>query len=142
MNDPSMKGALGEPWDFVMRKSNGNSFNILSEPLSTTPVVMYFQKNSYLTKTFSDRIQNMLASGLIEYWIKVEKSIELPKSLNDSEPKVITINDLLAPFILCVAGLFTSTLVFIAEIIFHNYKSRKTNDLEMIIIQPTYLNRF
>jgi hypothetical protein len=101
---------------------------------------MYFQKNSYLTQTFSDWIQNMLESGLIDYWIRIEKPT--PKTLSDNEPKVITINDLLAPFILCIAGLFVSSTVFIVEIISHNYTRRKTNDLEMEAIQPTYPNRF
>jgi hypothetical protein len=122
MHDPGFKGALGEPWDFVMRKSNGTSFNILSEPLSTTPIVMYFPKNSYLTKTFSDWIQLMLASGLIEFWIKVEKSIEGPSSQNNGEPKVMTIQDLLAPFVFCTGGLLISAIVFVSELIFHAYK--------------------
>lgn len=126
MNDPKMKAALGEPLDFIMRKSiNGTTFNILSEPLSTTPGVMYFQKNSYLTKTFSDWIQIVFESGLIDYWIKIEKSIEMSKKVSDNEPKVITIHDLLAPYIFYIAGLVISSSVFIVEIIFHNYRRIK-----------------
>jgi hypothetical protein len=127
-----MKAALGEPLDFVMRKSNGTSFNILSEPLSTTPVVMYFTKNFYLKETFSHQIQNMLASGLIEYWIKNEKPSEVLTNLNDGEPKPMTLKDLSAPFMLCAGGLLVSAGIFMVEIIFYNYKKKTTFQKDIV----------
>lgn len=126
MNDHHVKAALGEPLDFVMRKtkSNGTSYIILSEPLSTTPVVMYFAKGFYLREVFSHQIQNMLASGLIEYWIENENA--KITSFNDGEPKPMTIKNLFAPFVLLVGGILGSTLIFIVEIIYYHYKIKTT----------------
>lgn len=117
MNDASIKGALGEPLDFVMRMANGTSFNILNTPISTTPVVMFFPKNSYLTQIFSEWIQNMLASGLIEYWIKNQTKLETPQNFVEREPKALTLQNLQAPFLLCTLGLLIATCTFIIEII-------------------------
>lgn len=125
MNDYNTKAALASPLDFVMRNTNETPFNILPDPLGTTPVVIYFQKNSYLTKRFSDIIQNMMASGLIEYWISNEKNTKSTMSTSGSEPKVITIKNLLAPFILCVAGLSISSVIFLLEIIYYRYDSNR-----------------
>lgn len=146
MNDPDIGGVLAEPFDFVMRKikENGTTFIILSEPLSTTPVTMYFWKNSYLTKVLSDLIQNMIASGLVEYWIKNELRNEAQAANND-EPRPMTLRDLSAPFFLCCAGLLISFLVFVLELIFHHYKMTKRIDLEREFgeyIEPTISFKF
>lgn len=125
MHDFNTKTALAAPLDFVMRNTNETPFNILPDPLSTTPVVIYFQKNSYLTKRFSDIIQNMMASGLIEFWIDNEKNTKSTMSAGKSEPKVITMKNLMAPFILCVAGLSISSVIFLLEKIYYRYGTKR-----------------
>ena len=125
MHDFHTKSALAAPLDFVMRKTNQTPFNILLDPLGTTPVVIYFQKNSYLTKRFSDIIQNMMASGLIEFWINNEKNTKSTMSLTKSEPKVITMKNLMAPFILCLAGLSISSVIFLLEKIYYRYSTNQ-----------------
>ena len=124
MHDFHTKAALTAPLDFVMRKTNQTPFNVLSDPLGTTPVVIYFQKNSYLTKRFSDIIQNMMASGLIEFWINNEKNTKSTMSSTKSEPKVITMKNLMAPFILCLAGLSISSVIFLFEKIYYRYSHK------------------
>lgn len=125
IDDFNTKSALAIPLDFIVRNNNGTPINILTEPLTTTPVVMYFRKNSFLTKRFSDMIQNMMASGLIEYWINNERNSKITSSDIQSEPKVMTMKNLLAPFILCVAGLLISTVTFLLEKIYFHYHWRR-----------------
>ena len=124
MHDFNTKAGFAAPLDFVMRKTNQTPFNVLSDPLGTTPVVIYFQKNSYLTKRFSDIIQNMMASGLIEFWINNEKNTKSTMSSTKSEPKVITMKNLMAPFILCLAGLSISSVIFLLEKIYYRYSHK------------------
>ena len=125
MNDPSIRGGLAEPLDNIMRLSNGTFFNVLSKPLTTTPVVFYLHKNSYLTQLFSDKVSEMLSAGLIEYWIDQEKKMEIAPSIVDGDPKVLTLIKLSAPFMITAVGLFISSIIFIVEVIFYRYKSRK-----------------
>lgn len=123
MNDPSVIGGLAEPLDNIMRLSNGTFFNVLSKPLTTTRVVFYLHKNSYLTQLFSDKVSEMLSAGLIEYWIDQEKKSALTTTSGD--PKVLTLIKLSAPFLITAVGLFISSIIFIVEMIFHRYKSRR-----------------
>lgn len=125
MNDPSIRGGLAEPLDNIMRLSNGTFFNVLSKPLTTTPVVFYLQKNSYLTQLFSDKVSEMLSAGLIEYWIDQEKKMEIAPSTVDGDPKVLTLIKLSAPFMITAMGLFLSSIIFVVEVIFYRYKSRE-----------------
>jgi hypothetical protein len=131
MNDYHTKAALAAPVDFVLRNTNGTPFYMLTDPLTTTPVVIYFQKNSYLTQRFSDMILQMMAGGLIEHWISNESNtISAMMTASNDEPKVMTMENLLAPFILCVAGLALSTVIFIVEIIYYRYGRNIVNLLK------------
>jgi hypothetical protein len=127
MNDYRTKAGLAVPFDFVLRNTNGTPFYILNDPLTTTPVAIYFQKNSYLTKRLSDLILQMMAGGLIEHWIESESyTISRMKAVND-EPKVMTMENLMAPFILCLTGLALSTVIFILEKIHFCYRGKIVN---------------
>lgn len=126
MNDPSIRGGLAEPLDNIMRLSNGTFFNVLSKPLTTSRVVFYLHKNSYLTQLFSDKVSEMLSAGLIEYWIDQEKKMEISPSTENGDPKVLTLIKLSAPFLITAVGLFVSSLIFTLEIIFNRYKNHPT----------------
>jgi hypothetical protein len=126
MNDTSLKYGLGVPLDYALSYTNGRHINILKDILSYRPVVMYFPRNSYLTRSFSDLIQNMVESGLIYYWIKVEKTLEIPKrGDDDEEPKVMGVDELLAPFILYMVGMCIAIIVFIYEKCVEKFKNVK-----------------
>lgn len=127
MKDFHKKSAIAVPLDFLMRYTDEESFNTLSQPLtSPTPIVFYFQKNSYLTKRFSDMIQNMMASGLIEYWIRNEKNSKtISNTMTKSEPKVMTITSLKAPFILLLIALSFSFVIFVIEKIYFQFSCGK-----------------
>lgn len=129
MNDYRTFAALAVPYDFVLRHTNGTPFHILAEPLVTTPVVIYFQKNSYLTQRFSDMIHRMMASGLIEHWIDNESNtMSAMMTATNNEPKKMTMENLKAPFILCAAGLALSTVIFIVELFYYRFGG-KVRDL-------------
>jgi hypothetical protein len=117
-SNPHFKGALAEPYDVILRLKT--DFNLLSKPLSTFPVVMYFQKNSIYTKIFSDEIQRMVSSGLIKYWIDEVAFADKKKITPSSDPKVMTVSQLSAPFIFCVCGYAISFTVFLIEV-FHQH---------------------
>lgn len=122
--ESSYAGGFLEPLDSVIRGYSKSStpLNILSEPLLTAPVVIYFQKNSFLRGIFSNTIQQMMEAGLIEYWIN-QKWTSKMKSHSDEggEPKVLSLEHLSAAFIICIVGIFLSLAVFLSEII--HYKN-------------------
>jgi hypothetical protein len=126
MSNPFLKAAAAEPYDFVLRVSTKEfPLNTLSDPLNTFSVVLYLQKNSYLTKVFSEKVQSMMAAGLTEYWIKQEGSLKLTKVVEKREPQVMSVNELSAPFYICVCGLILSTACFISEIVLSRFRWKR-----------------
>jgi len=116
--DSSFKAAYVEPLDSVIREYNKSStpLNLLSEPLLTAPVVIYLQKNSFLRQIFTSTIQQMMEAGLMEYWIN-QKWTSKMKSHSDEggEPKVLSLAQLSAAFIICIVGILLSFVVFVIE---------------------------
>lgn len=116
--DSSFKAGIVEPLDSVIREYSKSStpLNILSKPLLTAPVVIYLQKNSFLTQIFTSTIQQMMEAGLIEYWIN-QKWTSKMKSHSDEggEPRVLSFTQLSAAFIICIVGLLLSVVVFAIE---------------------------
>jgi hypothetical protein len=133
MKNPYTKGGLAEPFDNILRLNNGTFYGqTIPDPLTKATVVIYLQKNSFLTNKFSKYILEMQAAGLIDYWINLEGSIKAKSIIKDDEPKVLTLKQLLAPFIISAAGLFISSITFIVEIICYRFKSRKKSNFIQI----------
>lgn len=133
MKNPYTRGGLAEPFDNILRLNNGTFYGqTIPDPLTKTTVVIYMQKNSFLTDKFSQKILDMQAAGLIEYWINLEGSIKANSIIQDDQPKVLTLKQLSAPFIISVAGLFISSITFIVEIIRYRFKSRKKSNFTQI----------
>jgi hypothetical protein len=132
MSDPYTRGGLAEPFDNILRLNNGSFYNTIPDPLTKTSVVIYIQKKSFLTKEFSQKILDFQAAGLIEYWINLEGSIKINSVMNDDEPKVLTLKQLSAPFIISSAGVFISLIFFIIEIIHYRYEKRKKSTFVQI----------
>jgi hypothetical protein len=126
LTDPHFKAAFAEPLDTVIRLSaDGIFFNFLSEYLSTLPVTIYFQKDSYLSKTFDDKVQLMVAAGLTEYWIHQEWKAKSVKINTNSDPKVMSVSDLALSFYLCLCGLGISFVVFISELLLYKVTEKR-----------------
>jgi hypothetical protein len=121
--DSSFKAGFVEPLDSVIREYNKSStpLNLLSEPLLTAPVVIYLQKNSFLREIFTSTIQQMMEAGLIEHWIN-QKWTSKMKSHSDEagQPKVLSLAQLSAAFIICITGIFMSFIVFVIEKLYSN----------------------
>jgi hypothetical protein len=129
--NPFFKGGLAQPYDVILRSKH--LYKLLPIPLAIIPVVIYFQKNSPLTKLFSDKIQDMMAAGLVEYWIKLEGySTSEKEEIISEEPKVMTVNQLQAAFIFCLCGNAIGLLIFVGELFFQKieikYKALRVHD--------------
>ncbi|KAG5682765.1 hypothetical protein PVAND_012098 [Polypedilum vanderplanki] len=130
--DPSFRGAFVEPLDIVIRanKNSSTPYNILSQPLSMTPVVIYFQKNSYLRNIFDEKLQHLHQAGLIDLWISQQwksKTVRNNVEAGNKEPKVLSLNQLSAAFTICIGGILLSLIVFVAEIYYIRLKKKKFN---------------
>ncbi|KAG5684263.1 hypothetical protein PVAND_013499, partial [Polypedilum vanderplanki] len=117
IRDRNFQAGIIFPLDDLARKNKNHTYYILPEPLSYIPIVMYFKKNSYLIKPFSDKIQIMLSAGLIDYWIKIEKNCKDIKPQKEAKP--MSLEQLSASFYICICGLLLATVCFICELINH-----------------------
>ena len=77
-------------------------------------IVMYTQKNFYLTEALNEKISLFQAAGLIQYWHIYERKNFIDGS---NPPKILTFHQLLGAFQILSFGCGISALVFIAEII-------------------------
>ncbi|KAG5684262.1 hypothetical protein PVAND_013498 [Polypedilum vanderplanki] len=117
LRDYNFQAGIIFPLDDLARVSKNYTYYILPKPLSYIPVVMYFKKNSYLIKPFSDKIQIMLSAGLIDYWIKIEENCKDVKPQKEAKP--MSLEQLSASFYICICGLLLATICFICELINH-----------------------
>ena len=87
---------------------------ICKERLMSISIVMYTQKNFYLTEALNEKISLFQAAGLIQYWHIYERKNFIDGS---NPPKILTFHQLLGAFQILSFGCGISALVFIAEII-------------------------
>jgi hypothetical protein len=128
--NPSFKGAFLEPLDIVIRCNDNSSspYIVLPEPLSTTPVVIYFQRHSYLRSVFDEKLQHLLEAGLVEYWIHQRWKAKAMRTADaNDEPKVLSLTHLSAAFTIAIGGVCLSLVAFVAEIYCLQLKRRKFN---------------
>lgn len=116
LNDPSFKGVLlrSRPISLFELHANGTKrkYEISKEVFVRTPVVMYFQKGSFLTATFNAKLYQLMYGGLIEYWDnefprKGRKKIVLPK--------ILTMSHLIGIFQIWCLGCLLATMAFMME---------------------------
>lgn len=87
---------------------------ICKERLMSISIVMYTQKNFYLTEALNEKISLFQAAGLIQYWHIYERKSFIDDS---NPPKILTFHQLLGAFQILLFGCGISLLVFITEII-------------------------
>lgn len=133
VTNPFFKGGVAHPLDTVMRHSTKEiQFKSIQKPLSSMPVVMFFQKDSYLTKMFSDEINDISASGLVEYWIQQEGNSTMKGNSDKNGPNPMSVNELSAAFIICCCGLIISFIGFIAEFFYNRHNNFHHSDCSVI----------
>lgn len=124
LKDPSFDGVLVRSIPKVQYVNSIRQYNyvfeICKERLVQTPVVLYFQKSSFLTDIFNEKLDQLMNAGLIEYWhnqyfrTKVEKSVTGPKPLNMANLKGV--------FEIWITGCIITFLVFVLEHIIFRFK--------------------
>lgn len=94
------------------------SLYVLDKNTATIPWYMIMPKKIPYTKTFMDKIDQMLASGIIWQWnAQLGKIVKNEKTFIDEiEPEVLTIDHLRLGFLWFSAFLVASSCVFLIEI--------------------------
>lgn len=120
--DSSFNGGVVSTDDIVMKfnKNYHKSFTlkVLEEVITSLPIVIYFRKNSYLVKTFDEKLGAIKSAGLVSYWTEIHLQPQFSK-LKDVKvgPKKITVKTLKGAFQIIASGLLLSFLVFVFELV-------------------------
>lgn len=120
LNDPFFNGALATSLDKTNELNHQNYGNYTSEIclncLFPYQYGIYFRLNSYLVLPFNYLINQLQASGLVNYW---ESQSMNKKYFNPmptpKEPKKLNLQQLAGGFIILMAGLFAALFIFILE---------------------------
>ena len=112
------------------------TYKTLDEPLSNKPIVIYFQKKSFLVESFNDKIHLYKSAGLTIHWIDKYLRPEFTK-IKDAKPgpKKMTVSTLMGPFQLVVLGWILSILVFMIEKIINKFRKRKVRGSTELIMR-------
>lgn len=124
--DPNFKGAVLSSMDevaylnkkHVNARVNGLTYHNLKESIFTSQVAMFFQKNSYLTEAFDQKIKRLKSNGLINYWISqyIDFNYLNVKQIRKA-PDKLNLPQLLGGFQIWFCGICVSSIAFIAEVI-------------------------
>jgi hypothetical protein len=106
----------------MMSKIDVSRCKVVKEPLLTNQLVLFFRKNHFLVDSVDDVIGIFKAAGLIDLWIS--KYVRKKRTIDDQNPKVMTIYDLSGTFEIFFIGSFVSFSSFVVEIIFQKVQRR------------------
>ena len=126
----NFKGAFLVSLDEVIHYNKQNvkssKFLICKENVYTVQIVMFFQKSSYLKKTFDEKILLLQENGCMSYW--------LTKYLNPSyvnikdpakSPEKLNVNQLLGCFQVFAFFISISIIFFFLELLFYKTVDKK-----------------
>lgn len=116
----------------INANSDNKTINYCKEPFMSINIVLYYRKNSFIKKAFDEILKRILASGLMQQWIKVhhfEKHYKNVQKKKISTKKKLNLYQLSGAFYLWLFGSFVSFVVFTCEtfsawIKFRNLKFR------------------
>lgn len=119
--DPNYDGVATWSLDRVAYFNKVNSKNltltVCKEHLFTFQYGIYFQKNSYLTKSFNEKLSLMKASGLIDFWASdYIKSEFLSKPADTSPPKKLNLSQMFGGFEILFFGYGIGIILILCEI--------------------------
>lgn len=103
---------------------HGHFYPSTTDDIFLLPITIFVRKSSYFRNAINEEIEIYMASGLINHWVKVfaeKKNANLIKS--NSEPKKLTMDELLGGFEICLMFYGISFVVFLIEIIFYKIKN-------------------
>lgn len=117
LKEPTFKGSFLRSKPKLMYLNHVNRYNYTYEfcqqRLINMPVVLYFQKSSFLVEVFNEKLYQIISAGLIEHWDK-EHSKKIVRG-NKTEPKVLRMSHLKGIFQIWFAGCFLTFVLFIVE---------------------------
>lgn len=114
---PAFKGTVVRSKSKVMYSNYINRYNyihgLLQQRLLNMLVVLYFQKESFLTEVFNEKLNQLITAGLIEHWDKTtfKKIVKVIKT----EPKVLKMSHLKGIFQIWLSGSFLALFIFVFE---------------------------
>lgn len=107
-----------------------NSLNHTEEPFRVPkkaiflmPVAMYFSKGSFFRSVFDEQLLRFASNGILNHWIDQYQKGLYQKISDDSEPQVLTYEQLEAMFDILIAFHAIAFIVFIFEIIFYRLRN-------------------
>jgi hypothetical protein len=121
--DPYFKGSVITTLDEVIYYNTLNirnkTFQICKEHITTAQIVIVFQRNSYLTKAFNEKLQLLKANGVLNFWISRHMDTKFTKIEEEKvkTPKKLTIKKLLGSFQVWIGGLCIAGLMFVVEVL-------------------------
>ena len=123
--NPEFKGASGLSYSVIsfLNHLSDHSFNKIPRiyysktAFTLVPVVMYTQKDFFLTSEINIDLMFFHSSGLIQIWFS-EYDRHPKESEEKSTPKVLTINHLSGSFQILFFGCTVSFFVFVLELMF------------------------
>lgn len=92
------------------------TYHVCQERISMIPIIIWFQKSSFLKVALDRKIQLLKSNGLINYWISKHMDYNyLNVKKAKQGPETLNISQLLGGFQLLLFGLFLSMLSFALE---------------------------
>lgn len=81
-------------------------------------LVIYFRKDFYLVKQINEKIDDLITSGIVFYWIRsyIERCF-MKTRIERREPKQLNFHHFKGPFTIAVIGWFAAILSFLIELI-------------------------
>jgi hypothetical protein len=120
-NDPTFRGVFPRSLTGVLYSNQLNyntSMNLIcKEKFMTFSVVIYTRKGFYLLGALNEKIAQLQAAGLIEYWHSEIFDERFLKVQESQEPKPTEVRHLSGCFMIWLMGCFAALVVFICEIL-------------------------
>lgn len=132
--DPNFEAVATSSLEQVayLNKVNQKNFTltVCKEFLFTFNYGIYFQKNSYLTKNFNDKISLMKASGLIDFWATdYINSRYINFKSKDNSPRKLNLEQMMGGFEVLFIGYVISFVVIFCEFLARNRHVRVLENL-------------
>lgn len=133
--DPNFKGAvqvINELLHYQVAATNGTFLKqILKKRVHLEIITLSFTAFSPLLPVFDEKIQQLLAGGIIERYRKDSEENLDPKRyehLIHTGPKVLTMNHLAGGFMVWIGFVLLSVIVFIGEIVTKKIKEMTSRE--------------
>lgn len=136
VHDPNFNGAFFRSLTGVLYQNqqnfNGTRNLIAKEKFLTIPVVIYVRKKFYLLQSLNDRIWQLNAGGLLDYWHSQIIDSRYLNIIESQEPTAIELHHLSGCFMLLLFGLIIAAAAFVCEVLYKRFwdRSRKLKSIK------------